>query len=62
MNTEKKNKIIFNQRLAGYLMLHGFVLIDMRQDSNKSGRNVFFFKESKELLDAINEYKNSKTV
>ena len=63
MNTKNcKNKIIFNQRLAGYLMLNGFVLIDTRPDTNGSGRNVFFFKESQELLDKISEYKNAKTV
>lgn len=54
---DNKPQIIFNQRLCGFLMQKGFVLMDMRPDTNGSGRNVFFFKNTKELHEAIAEYK-----
>ena len=61
MITEKvKNITIFKQALAGYLMMRGFVLICTDKSTNGSGRNVFFFKDSIELQEAINEYNNNK--
>lgn len=57
MNGEiKKNKIIYNQKMAGYLMQRGFVLIDMQPDLKKTGRNVFFFNDTPQLKSAIDEY------
>ena len=57
MNGEiKKNKIIYNQKMAGYLMQRGFVLIDMQPDLTKTGRNVFFFNDTPQLKSAIDEY------
>lgn len=53
---EHETKIIYSQRLAGYLMLRGFVLMGMDQDRRIDGRNVFFFKNSPKLDDAIMEY------
>lgn len=54
-----KHKTIFSQKLASYLMGRGFVLMDMRKDVKGTGRNVYFFKESKELINAIFDYKAS---
>jgi len=42
--------------LAGYLMQSGFVLIDIQPDLKKTGRNVFFFKNSPQIKSAINKY------
>jgi hypothetical protein len=54
----KKEYIIFSQRLAGELMIRGFVLKRMdktfRDNSNK---NIFFFNESDELLEFVKKYK-----
>lgn len=55
-NTWKKNFMVFNQKMAGYLMQRGFVLIDMQPDLKKTGRNVFFFKDTPQLKSAIDEY------
>lgn len=61
MNEEKKNmKTIFSQRLAGYLMTKGFVLVDMRPNENGNGKNVFYFNESPDLEIAIVDYKASR--
>ena len=57
METEKaRSRIIYSQRMAGYLMQRGFVLINMREDLQHPRRNVFFFKESPELSDAIGDF------
>lgn len=37
-------------------MQRGFVLIDMQPDLKKTGRNVFFFKDTSQLKSAIDEY------
>ena len=55
-STEKKNYIVYSQKMAGYLMQRGFVLIDMQPDLKKSGRNVFFFNNTPQLKSAIDEY------
>ena len=49
----------FSQRLAGYLMWRGFVLIGMRKD-DKGTRNLFFFRDSDSLQSSINEYLTNK--
>lgn len=56
VTVEKKSFIIYSQKMAGYLMQKGFVLVDMQPDLKKSGRNVFFFKDSPQLKSAIDEY------
>lgn len=60
-NSSEKPKLFtaFSQRLAGYLMWNGFVLIGMRKDNNGE-RNIFFFKDSDSLRKSITEYLNDK--
>lgn len=48
---------IFSQRLAGFLMYNGFVLGGMRQDTNGSGRNIFYFKNSDSIQNEILKYR-----
>lgn len=50
---------IYTQRLAGFLMFKGFVLIAMQPDNSGSRRNVFHFRHSPEIEAAIQEYKYS---
>ena len=47
---------IFSQKLAGYLMMHSFVLVSMRPNKNNTGKNVFFFNDTPELQMAIRDY------
>lgn len=57
MNNEQRNYyIIYNQRLAGYLMLNGFVLVAVLPHKNIPGRNVYRFCESPALHDAIDKW------
>lgn len=57
----KKDYAIFNMRLAGRLMADGFVLRGMKKRDKEGSRlNVFFFKETDELLKKIEEFKLNK--
>ena len=52
-----KHIVIFNQKVAGFLMLHGFVLKSIEKCKQKnSKRNVFIFNDSEELRKWITEY------
>lgn len=57
----KKEYIVFSNKLAGYLMMNGYVLKRMGK-SNKIGStlNIFFFNESPDLLHKVEEYKSIK--
>jgi len=55
---ENKNVAIFSQKLAGWLMQRGFVLVGMEKSKiSGAGRNVFFFKNSPEINAQIECYK-----
>ena len=57
--TDRKDIIIFNQRMAGYLMLTGYVLLDMRPDiRSSSGKNVFIFKDTPQIRNSMSDYLN----
>lgn len=57
--TDRKDLIIFNQRMAGYLMLMGYVLLDMRPDINSSsGKNVFIFKDTPQIRNSMSDFLN----
>lgn len=49
-----------SQRLAGFLMLKGFVLKGMQPNLDTPKRNVFLFNNSEQLLLAIPKYKQMK--
>ncbi|WP_414694919.1 DUF5659 domain-containing protein [Paenibacillus sp.] len=53
----KRELIVRYQRLAGYLMQRGFVLLDMRPNPEVPHRNVFIFRESSDIKAAISEFK-----
>ena len=50
------NYTVFSQRLAGYLMQNGFVLLGVDKSDRNDGRNVFFFRKSDSLMEAIERY------
>lgn len=49
--------VVMSQRLAGYLMMRGFVLQGIGNNRKFPGKNVFYFNESPELHEAMAEYK-----
>lgn len=54
--TKTENKIIFNQKLAGYLMVQGFILKKMERNEKCPDKNVFIFRQSENLGKTIKEY------
>lgn len=53
---------IFSLRLAGYLMLKGFVLMSV--DENKTlnnGRKIFFFRKSPQIQEAMSEFQRNRS-
>lgn len=55
--SDTKMITIFNQKLCGYLMMKGFVLVSISKNNHCARKNVFFFNNSDELQKAIEEYK-----
>lgn len=53
-----KKIVIFNQKVAGYLMLKGFTLKDINKNKNNIKMNVFVFNDAPELRLAISQYDN----
>ena len=49
-------KAIYTQKLAGYLMMRGFVLIDIKPNRKNPNKNDFLFGDSPELQKAIDDY------
>jgi hypothetical protein len=56
--SERKMKTIFSMKLAGVLMQNGFVLVDMKPNTNGSGKNVFYFNDSPDLEKIVTQYKS----
>ena len=52
--------VIYSQKMAAKLMLMGFVLQGMEKNQNKTGKNVFYFKDSDQLKKAMNEISKTK--
>lgn len=50
---------VYNQRLAGYLMLNGFPLIELSKNK-KTSKNDFIFVNTQSLHDSIAQYQEYK--
>jgi hypothetical protein len=55
----KEHIPIFHNSLAGYLMWKGFVLQGIEKSKNSGDRNlnIYYFNDSEQLQNKINEYK-----
>lgn len=56
-NSNKKTLPIYSMKLAGLAMYRGFVLQFVDKSKDSSGRNIFYFNNTPELVDFINEYR-----
>ena len=57
-NKEEFNmKVIHNQILMGYLCLRGFRICKIEENKKHKEKNVFIFKQSDQIEEAINDYK-----
>nr|WP_302685834.1 DUF5659 domain-containing protein [uncultured Ruminococcus sp.] len=59
VNRETSLMTIYSQRLAGYLMLHGFVLLRLLTNETDN-RNRFLFANTPALRDCIDKWQIQK--
>lgn len=57
-----KTYVVKSQKLAGYLMLNGFKLHEIKESISNDGRNVFIFTNSEDLLKKVEQYKLTKNI
>lgn len=50
---------VYNQRLAGYLMMNGFPLLKL-SENKRTGKNDFIFANVPILQDYIDKWKDSR--
>ena len=55
-----KFKIVYNMRLAGFLMQKGYVLMNISENEQASGKKVFFFKYTNGIEVDIQKYLNNR--
>ena len=56
LDTVKEAFPIYNQKLAGYLMLNGYRLMGMEENQKYKGKNVFYFMDSDRIRKSIQIY------
>ena len=54
--TVKEAFPVYNQKLAGYLMLNGYRLMGMEENQRYKGKNVFYFMDSDRIRKSIQIY------
>lgn len=57
---EKKAFPVYNQKLAGFLMMSGYRLMGIEENKKYKGKNVFYFMESKKIRESIQIYFGSR--
>ena len=58
--TEKKAFPVYNQKLAGFLMMSGYRLMGIEENKKYKGKNVFYFMESEKIRESIQIYFGSR--
>jgi hypothetical protein len=54
--TDRKTFPIYNQKLAGFLMMKGYVLVNIAPNEKYEGRNVFFFWDSPQIKQTMKAF------
>lgn len=57
---KRKTIAIYSQRVAGYLMQRGFVLVRLIPDQYDANKHNFVFGDSENLQRAIKDYQKEK--
>lgn len=55
-----KYEYIKSMKLAAYLMLQGFRILDIQKDKSKPEFDVYCFRQTKELTNAVFKYISNK--
>ena len=54
---DKMAYTVYSQRMAGFLMLNGQVLVSMNENRKAPGKNVYHFKYSEEIERLMKDWK-----
>lgn len=57
---EKKHILIFNPKLARYLLKQGFKVVDIKPNREILNASVFIFLNSDGFWDKVNEFKDKQ--
>lgn len=52
----RKTFPVYSQKLAGFLMMQGFILVNIAPNERCISKNVFFFWESPQIQKEIDKY------
>lgn len=58
----KQALVVKSQKLAGYLMMKGYKLHELRIDKYEPRRNVFIFTNCDQIFETMQEYKEKKFI
>ena len=58
INKARTSIVVYSLKLAGWLMFHGSVIGGISEDSNGSGKKVFYFKNTEHNQELIDRYYN----
>ena len=53
---ERKTFPVYSQKLAGFLMMRGFILVNIAPNQQCLSKNVFFFWDSPHIQKEIKKY------
>lgn len=59
--SKAKTKIVMSASCCGWLMYHGFHLVDMRDDFKDTRRKVYVFNDTEKLSKCIDDFHINKT-
>ena len=54
--TGRKTFPVYSQKLAGFLMMQGFILVNIAPNERCISKNVFFFWDSPQIQKEIKNY------
>ncbi|MCY9007168.1 DUF5659 domain-containing protein [Peribacillus frigoritolerans] len=54
--SNKKDYVVFSQRMAGYLMMNGCRLLKLKNDKNEPTKFVYFFPNTQYVLNHAEKY------
>ncbi|WP_431798864.1 hypothetical protein [Halobacillus andaensis] len=52
----EKDLVIYNQTMAGYLMMHGCRLKKLAPNKNKPTMNVYYFPDTEHVREKVKEH------
>jgi hypothetical protein len=61
-NMNNETIVITQERMAGWLMFNRFHKVDEKSDLKDSSRNIYIFKDTPEIRNAMGKYNQFKQI